>query len=249
MKSLTSILEHITKIQHAINGKYPFDENRLMQLQKYYKAEMTWTSNALEGNTLTLEETKMILESGITVRGHTSHEIYECTGHAEAYDYMFDHIRKKEITEEYIKKLHYLFAKNITDIPCPGEYRDVSKTFVGITGSEYPCPDYEKVPEKMAEFADWASSIRNELHPVEFAAEAHRTFIYIHPFPDGNGRIARLLMNTILLQEQYMPVLIHPIQRNEYIHTLENGRIYPNGFDIFIAKRELEQQKRFMKLQ
>ena len=248
MESLHTLLEKVTQAQELINAKRPFEGNSLIQLQKYYKCETTWSSNALEGNTINLHETQMILEHGITVRGHTLKEIYECTGHSNAYDYMFEAIQKKEIDETYIKKLHYLFAKDIKDIPCPGEYRNVSKTFVTISGSEYPCPDYEQVPEKMAEFIDWADTVRSEMHPVEYAAEAHRRFVYIHPFPDGNGRVARLLMNTVLLQEHYMPVLIHPDQRKAYVKSLENGRIYPGGFDIFIAERELEQQTRFIKL-
>ena len=100
----------------------------------------------------------------------------------------------------------------------------------------------------MTELVDWTNTMRDGLHPIELASQMHRRFVYIHPFPDGNGRVARLLMNTVLLQEHYMPVLIEPKQRAEYIRTLENGRIYPTGFDIFIAQRELEQQRRFMKL-
>lgn len=248
METLNTLLQQATKLQALINKKRPFEGNQLIQLQKYYKCESTWSSNALEGNTISLHETQMILEQGITIHGHTLNEIYECTGHDKAYDCMFNQIHKKEIDEKYIKELHYLFAKDIKNIPYPGEYRDVSKTFVTVTGSEYSCPDYDEVPAKMTELVDWTNTMRDVLHPIELASQMHRRFVYIHPFPDGNGRVARLLMNTVLLQEHYMPVLIEPKQRAEYIRTLENGRIYPTGFDIFIAQRELEQQRRFMKL-
>ena len=248
METLNTLLQQATKLQVLINKKRPFEGNQLIQLQKYYKCESTWSSNALEGNTISLHETQMILEQGLTIHGHTLNEIYECTGHDKAYDCMFNQIHKKEIDEKYIKELHYLFAKDIKNIPYPGEYRDVSKTFVTVTGSEYSCPDYDEVPAKMTELVDWTNTMRDVLHPIELASQMHRRFVYIHPFPDGNGRVARLLMNTVLLQEHYMPVLIEPKQRAEYIRTLENGRIYPTGFDIFIAQRELEQQRRFMKL-
>nr|WP_315443283.1 Fic family protein [uncultured Treponema sp.] len=248
METLNTLLQQATKLQALINKKRPFEGNQLIQLQKYYKCESTWSSNALEGNTISLHETQMILEQGLTIHGHTLNEIYECTGHDKAYDCMFNQIHKKEIDEKYIKELHYLFAKDIKNIPYPGEYRDVSKTFVTVTGSEYSCPDYDEVPAKMTELVDWTNTMRDVLHPIELASQMHRRFVYIHPFPDGNGRVARLLMNTVLLQEHYMPVLIEPKQRAEYIRTLENGRIYPTGFDIFIAQRELEQQRRFMKL-
>ena len=112
---------------------------------KYYRPLVTWSSNALEGNTIPLSETQIILEDVITVHGHTLWEINECVGHGEAYDYMFSLIRQKCISEENVKKLHYLFARNIKDTPYPGEYCDVSRTYVYITGSEYPCPDYSKL--------------------------------------------------------------------------------------------------------
>lgn len=242
------ILKDITAAQNLINEKRPFDEQQLPQLKKFYKVESTWSSNAIEGNSISLGETEMILDSGITIHGHTLKEINECVGHGEAFDYMFSLIKKEEISEGDIKKLHGLFAKNIRDIPNSGEYRDVSKTYVYITVSSYPCPDYEKVPEMMSDLVDWANSVRGEIHPVELAAEFHRKFVYIHPFPDGNGRVARLIMNMILLQNRYMPVLISPRIRSTYIKKLEDGRIFPTEFDMFIAKQEASQQSRFMRL-
>ena len=242
------ILNDITAAQNLINERRPFDEQQLPQLKKFYKVESTWSSNAIEGNSISLGEKEMILDSGITVHGHTLKEINECVGHGDAFDYMFSLIKKDKVSEAGIKKLHGIFARNIRDIPSPGEYRDVSKTYVYITGSSYPCPDYEKVPEMMSDLVDWANSVRGEIHPVELAAEFHRKFVYIHPFPDGNGRVARLMMNMILLQNRYMPVLISPRIRSTYIKKLEDGRIFPTEFDMFIAKQEAFQQARFMKL-
>lgn len=242
------ILKDITSAQKLINEKRPFDEKQLPQLKKFYRAETTWSSNAIEGNSITLGETQLILESGITVHGHTLNEINECVGHGEAFDYMFSLINNNVISEEDIKKLHYIFARNIKDIPNPGEYRNISKTYVYITGSNYSCPDFDKVPELMTELVDWTNSVKNELHPVERAAEFHRRFVYIHPFPDGNGRVARLMMNMLLLQDRYMPILISPKIRSTYIKKLEDGRAFPTDFDMFIARQEAKQQIRFMKL-
>lgn len=242
------ILQIITDMQNLINSKRPFSKEQLPQLKKFYKAESTWSSNAIEGNSISLGETELILENGITIHGHTLNEINECVGHGEAFEYMFSLINAKEISEENIKKLHFLFAKNIKDIPNPGEYRNVSKTFVYITGSDYSCPDYDKVPELMSDLVDWTNSVKGQLHPVERAAEFHRRFVYIHPFPDGNGRVARLMMNMLLLQDKYMPVLISPKERKTYIKKLENGRNFPTDFDEFIARLEAKQQKRFIKL-
>lgn len=248
IKTFSEILKDITAAQSLINTKRPFEKNQLPQLKKFYKAETTYTSNALEGNSISLGETELILESGITIHGHTLKEINECVGHGDAFDYMFSLIHANGISEENIKHFHYLFAKNIKDIPNPGEYRDVSKTYVYITGSEYPCPDYNKVPELMSDLVEWCNDVKDELHPVERAAEFHRRFVYIHPFPDGNGRVARLCMNMLLLQNQYLPIPLSPKLRETYISKLENGRISPTEFDMFIAKEEAKQQVRFIKM-
>jgi Fic family protein len=100
----------------------------------------------------------------------------------------------------------------------------------------------------MSDLVDWTNSMKGQLHPVERAAEFHRRFVYIHPFPDGNGRVARLMMNMLLLQDKYMPVLISPKERKNYIKKLENGRNFPTDFDEFIARLEAKQQERFIKL-
>jgi Fic family protein len=125
------------------------------------------------------------------------------------------------------------FSKNIPDFYKPGEYRDVN---VYLTKSKYPLPDYTELPERMKDFIRWADKKREKYHPIEFAADAHRHFIYIHPFFDGNGRVSRLIMNTLLLQDKYLPVSI-PIQhRKEYIDLLERGRKFPRPFNAFIAE-------------
>ncbi|MBQ0167275.1 MAG: Fic family protein [Treponema sp.] len=242
------LLQELTEAQKLVSSRCPFDENQLPQLKKIYKAECTWSSNAIEGNTISLVETELILNNGITIHGHTLNEINECVGHGNAFDYMFSLINSSGITENDIKRLHFLFAKDIRNIPCPGEYRDVSKSYVYITGSSYSCPDFEKVPELMTELVEWSNIVGRDLHPVELASEFHRKFVYIHPFPDGNGRVARLCMNMLLLQNHYLPVLITPKLRSSYVKKLENGRISPTVFDEFIAIQEAKQLVRFMKL-
>ena len=240
----------ITQRMNEINKYRPFEGESLNQLKNYYKIQTTWSSNAVEGNTISLSETQMILENGITIHGHTINEINECLGHGEAYDYMFSLINDKKITEENIKTMHKLFASNIKNIPFPGEYRDKSKTYVRITGSNYSYPDWKDVPQKMNDFVDWLDYVRKEnvFHPVELAAEAHRKMVCIHPFPDGNGRVTRLLMNTILLQEHYLPISVLPKNRNQYVKLLENGRIEPQKFTDFISELELKEEKEFMRI-
>lgn len=248
MASLEKILDECSTLRALIIKTRPYDEGQWRALKSFYRAQCVWSSNALEGNTISLNETKFIIEKGFTIHGHSLREIAECTGGAKSFDAIFDEIKSGTISETYIKNLHYLFSEDISDIPCPGSYRDKSKTYVYIEGSAYPCPDYDKVPTLMKEFIEWISDMRNKLHPVALAAEAHRRFSYIHPFPDGNGRVARLLMNTILTQFQYLPIAIKPTRRKKYIKLLEDGRAAPKLFDIFIAENELKEEKRFLAL-
>ena len=109
MTKLESLLDKNTLAQKLINEKRPFAPHQMPELLKYYKNELTWSSNALEGNPISLIETQMILEHGVTLHGHTLNEIHECTGHGKAVEYMFSLINQTFISEENIKTLHYIF--------------------------------------------------------------------------------------------------------------------------------------------
>lgn len=231
-----NIFEEINSKITELNKLRPFEGYQLQQIKKFFKSETTWSSNALEGNTLTLIETEILIKDGITVNGHSVREIHECLGHADAYDFMFSLKDKKTISESDIKNLHLLFAKHIDEIPNHGEYR---KEPVFITGSEYPLPHYEDVPKLMKDFVEWMEKNRNKGNAVQFAALAHKNFVYIHPFVDGNGRVARLLMNAILLQNGYLPASIPPMRKYDYSMALENGRKDKDGFVNFIGEMEL----------
>lgn len=210
----------------------------------YYRVSLTYTSNALEGNTLTESETKVILEDGLTVGGHPLREIYEVTGHACAYDFMWTLANDTSICEIDIKLLHELFYSEI-DRAAAGQYR---KGDVVIAGSAYPVTPWRNIPAKIKELVWWAISERGGYHPVVFAAELHRRFVYIHPFVDGNGRIARLMMNLVLLQKGYEIIVIPPVERVRYISALERGHTDPEAFNEFIIDREVETQKDMMRL-
>lgn len=236
--------ERIDLYQKTINDLRPFEGELLLQIKDFYRIGLTWTSNALEGNSLTESETKVLIEDGLTVGGKPLRDMLEAVDHAKAYDYMFSLLKKKEITEENILYLHKLFYRNI-DEKCAGLYRD---KMVFITGSKYPVTKVEEIESEMREFISWMKRERSNYHPVLFAALLHKKFVFIHPFKDGNGRVARLLMNTLLIQEGYLPVLIPPILRSEYITLLEKARKDDQAFIDFIAERELESQKDFFRL-
>lgn len=245
--------ELLTKIDRnaaAIRAYRPLSEAEVRELDAYYKIGTTYSSNALEGNSLTISETKVLLEDGITVGGKPIRDCYEATGHAKAYDYMLSIARSGDlaVTEDAIRRLHFLFYNGI-DTDAAGQYRTGQ---VFITGTEYIPPAAEDVPACMAALIEELPGKRAALHPVEFAAYAHRRLVDIHPFQDGNGRTARLLMNLLLINQGYCVVSIPPILRHEYITALQQAQRTQNptdeAFVKLIAECEMEAQRDYCRM-
>jgi len=242
---LNKLLERIDENKKAINERRPLTPAEVLELDQYFKIGTTYSSNALEGNSLTLTETKVLIEDGITVGGKPIKDCYEATGHANAYDFMLTIARAENfvLTEEIIKKLHFLFYNKI-DTEQAGQYRDRQ---VFITGTEYLPPAYEDVPKLMSEFAAEVNAKKDRLHPVLLSAFVHRRLVDIHPFTDGNGRTARLLMNLILVNKGYQVISIPPVLRHDYISALVSAQKEKNPsnekFNQLIAECELEAQK------
>ncbi|MGL5066501.1 MAG: Fic family protein [Sarcina sp.] len=205
--------------KEILDSKRPLDKISVDNLKKYFDVELTYNSNAIEGNTLTVTETKVILEDGITVgKGKTLREHLEVINHKEAIDYIEDIVSKDlDISERVIKDLHYIILKSI-DNKNAGEYR---KSNVLISGSLHRPVEHLLVQEKMQELIVWYDEAKDKLHPIELAAEFHFRYVYIHPFIDGNGRSARLLMNLILMRNGYPISVISNSDREEYMKALE----------------------------
>lgn len=245
-----TLLNRIDAYKRAIDQRRPLKKEEVQELDRYFRIGLTYTSNALEGNTLTLSETKILLEDGITVGGKPLRDCYEATGHASAYDWMLAIAREKDlaITEATIQKLHKLFYGSI-DAETAGVYRSHQ---VFITGTDYLPPAPEAVPAQMASFIVELQRLQEKLHPVELAAYAHRRLVDIHPFADGNGRTARLLMNLILVHAGYCVVSIPPVLRLEYIHALQAAqRAHAPSDESFvklICESELEAQKDYFRM-
>jgi len=243
-KDIMDIFERIDAKQTAINTANLFEGYMLEQIRNFYRVSLTWSSNALEGNSLTEIETKVLLEDDLTPHGRPLRDMFEVAGHAEAYDFMFTLRGKRGFAEQDILTLHRLFYRN-TDREKAGVYRDQR---VLISGSQYPptCP--EDIQRDMDAMLEWADTQRESCHPVEFAASLHKRFVFISPFIDGNGCVSRLLMNTALIQDGYLPAVIPPILRPEYIALLETARTDDRPFIEFIAERELESQENMMRM-
>ena len=248
--AIKDLLRRIDDYAAVIRAYRPLSEAEVRELDAYYRIGMTYSSNALEGNSLTLSETKVLLEDGITVGGKPIRDCYEATGHARAYDYMLTIARSDSlsISEDIIRHLHYLFYNGI-DPKAAGEYR---KGQVFITGTEYVPPAADEVPECMAAFVAELAEKQGKLHPVELAACAHRRLVDIHPFRDGNGRTARLLMNLILINQGYCIVSIPPVLRHDYIVALQQAQRqeHPSdeAFVKLIAECEIEAQKDYCRM-
>ncbi|MGL5355620.1 MAG: Fic family protein, partial [Cetobacterium sp.] len=179
--------------------------------------EWTYNSNAIEGNTLTLLETKVVLE-GITIGGKSIREHLEVVNHKEAILYLEEVIRKEEPFNEWqIKNIHHLVLKGIND-KYAGNYRDQQ---VMISGAEHIPPAPFLLKEKMNEFINWYNTEAQSLHPIERAAMVHIIFVGIHPFVDGNGRTSRLLLNLELMKNGYPPIVIKNLNRLEYYSALD----------------------------
>ena len=241
------MFDRIDLYKAEIDKQRPFQDPALLkEVQKFYRVDLTFTSNALEGNSLSLSETKIILEDGITVGGKPLRDIFEAVGHGTAYDYMFSILENKAISVNDIYKMHRLFYKQI-DEENAGVLR---KQQVFISGSEHndKIPQSSNLPVQMQELESWIQDTQGKIHPVLFAARLHKKLIQIHPFIDGNGRICRLSMNAALIQSGYPPTIIPPIVREDYIRALEKAWINEQIFVEFIAARVLESEKDFMRM-
>jgi Fic family protein len=178
----------------------------------------TYHSNAIEGNTLTLHETQMVLEYGITVDGHPLREYLEATNHAEAFDTL-PQLVERPITVETIRSLHSLVMDKID--PRAGELRTVQ---VYIRGAPFTPPPARDVPLYTEQWIRWLTSdAALRYDSIARAAVAHHDFEALHPFTDGNGRVGRLLLNLMLMQDGYPPALVLREWRPRYIQALQQA--------------------------
>jgi len=220
-------LKKLTAKKYRLDALRPLPTELIKNLDEWYKIELTYTSNAIEGNTLTRAETALVVEKGITVQGKSLTEHLEAKNHAAAVDFVKElAIRTKptDITQDTILDIHRHILKGIDDANA-GSYRAVP---VRVQGSRTIFPNYMRVPDRMAEFITELHEIAKKEHPVVVAAFAHFRLVSIHPFVDGNGRASRLLMNLILEQAGYPPAIIQKEDRLKYINALEQSRTTEN---------------------
>jgi len=196
----------------------PLPASVVESIYRSMQVEYTYNSNAIEGNTLTLNETKIVIEDGITVGNKPLREVQEIKNHPEAIKFIEAISDGRELTEQDILTVHQIVLKEV--IQEVGRYRT---GIVAISGSTFqPPPPYE-VPFQMQEMIVWYNRNSDELSPIELATWLHHRFVQIHPFRDGNGRVSRLLMNLALLRYGYPMAILLRVDRKKYYKALQNA--------------------------
>ena len=229
----SDLLEKIQRKKERLDAHRPLPESAVRKLRDELRLLHTYHSNAIEGNTLTLQETKLVLEEGITIGGKSVREHLEATNLAEAYD-LIEAIakEKREIDHTAIQRIHEVVTRSI-DVDA-GKYRVHN---VRITGAIKTPPDFSKVTYLMDDLIAMLKDKDKKEHPIKTAAFLHHRLVKIHPFTDGNGRVARLLTNLYLLKEGYPPIVLRIKDRKKYYRFLslaDGGNLDP--FANFIAK-------------
>jgi len=218
---MQELLDKIHQKKENLNELRPLSTSQVKNLKSVYDIQLTYNSNAIEGSTLTYSETKLILNEGITIGGKSINEHLETINHQEAISFIEDiaKIDSCEITLVDIKNIHQLILKGI-DNKNAGSYRHQNVGVVKSDGEIHNFTQPLKIEEKMNKFIEWLHTQTIE-EPILLASLVHLKFVSIHPFIDGNGRTARLLMNLVLLQNGYPQAIIKVSNRAEYIQAVE----------------------------
>ncbi|EKD59051.1 MAG: hypothetical protein ACD_56C00003G0002 [uncultured bacterium] len=214
------------KIQKRIDDKLtllnsfrPLPVSAVKKLKEQFEIEMTYNSNAIEGNSLTLKETYLVINEGLTIKGKPLKDHLEAKNHQEALEYLYDLVeqdKKNTFSENLIRSLNQIVQQNI-DKEWAGRYRNSG---VIIGGSDHKPPEALEIPKLMRNLIDWVGDNKKKIHPVELASILHHKLVYIHPFFDGNGRTSRLAMNIILMQSGFPLVIVLKNDRKKYYKTL-----------------------------
>ncbi len=217
---MKEILQRIQKKKEKLDQLRPLPASILKKLKYDLSLEWTYNSNAIEGNTLTLQETRLVLEEGITIKGKSLREHFEAKNHEKAITHLESLIQQKSnITEDHILQLHKLVLDGIEE-DFAGRYRNGQ---VRIVGANFIPPSGHKVPELMKDFVEQIIKRKSKENLLELATFIHHRFVWIHPFFDGNGRTARLLMNLWLMRSGYPPAVILKNDRKKYYDALNKA--------------------------
>lgn len=224
------IYQRIIEKKKKLDSLRPLPRSLVARLRDQIIIEWTYNSNAIEGTTLSFLETRLILEHGLTIKGKSLKEHFEAKNHKDAILFVEDLVSKRKFTisQLLIRQIHQLVLKEI-DNEWAGKYREVQ---VEITGTKFVPPDPATVPVKMRQLEKWLQDKTNQKDLIDYAALAHFKLVDIHPFLDGNGRTARLLMNLILMSRSFPPTVILKNDRMKYYDGLNLA--HKGDFEQFV---------------
>lgn len=248
MSKLNNLLSEIDVFKAKLDALRPLPVSALEKIQEALEIAYTYESNRIEGNTLTLQETALVINEGLTISGKSMKEHLEVINHSEAIDFIKD-VASKDIAidERLIKEIHAIILHSI-DKENAGTYRNVS---VMISGSEHLPPAPYLISEQMNSFIDRFNQMQaNKVHPVLIAAYLHSELVKIHPFIDGNGRTSRLLMNLYLLRTGYVIINLKgdSDSKLKYYQSLEKSHVANDSsdFDILVVENERDSISRYL---
>lgn len=238
------IYQRILEKKRQLDSFRPLDKMQLGKLKEDFLIEYVYDSTSIEGNTLSLNETRLVLEEGITIGGKSLREHLDVINQKDAIAWIEGFVKeKKEIKEADILMLHRITLKGISDY-WAGRYKESQNR---IVGSKLKTTPPYKVESEMGNMVHSLHSNHERYNPVELAAFAHHELVRIHPFVDGNGRVARLLCNLVLMNHGFPPIIIRNKDRKKYFACLEKAHF--GGFKVFadfIALRVEESLMRYI---
>lgn len=222
--NVMNLLQKADQLKAVWQSKKPLNTIQVEKMEEYFHTAYTHESNRIEGNTLTLNETHLVVNEGITIGGKSMREHLELLNHKEAIELIHDFVKNKvEFNAFYLKQIHHLVLKGI-DKSNAGVYRSVP---VRISGSKHVPPEPYMIDKMMEDYFLFYEMHKNQLHPIILAAEMHERLVSIHPFIDGNGRTSRLVMNLILLQHGFTLVNLKGDldKKTDYFKALETVQV------------------------
>lgn len=261
---INEVLAEVDRLQAEIEAVRPISPEQEARVRQKIRLEWNYHSNAIEGNSLTYGETKAFIMLGLTAKGKPFKDYLDIRGHNQVIDVLADIVkRKEELTESDIRELHKILlvepypseaitpdGKRSTRLIEIGKYKTTPNHVLTSTGQTHFFASPEETPAKMGDLVRWYREERDRgtTHPVILAATFHHEFVSIHPFDDGNGRMARVLMNLILMQSGYLPVVLKLDRKSEYFLALEkanSGEI--EDFVLFVAQALIESENLFLR--
>ena len=219
-----AIHKRILAKKQRLDTYRPLSNTAIKKLHETLEINYTYNTNAIEGNTLTLQETRLVIREGITIKGKSLSEHLEAKNHPQAITYI-ENMVNNPITEKNILELHGILFSGFCE--GAGNYRNGQ---VYLEGSDHMPPPAFEVPQLIQDLLEWLEKNPEELRPIESAAVFHHKFVEIHPFDDGNGRVGRLLMNLLLIKNGYPLTVIKTMDRRRYYESLikaDNGNYKP----------------------